>query len=124
MKKYQRYNFENLEIYQLSCDFVMTVYQVTSRFPKQEQYGLTSQVRRAVISIVLNIVEGSGRASKKDFSRFISQAIGSILEVKAGLILAGKIGYLTKNEFSKLAPSIDEIYFKLLAFKKSLSKDS
>ena len=71
-KKYIKYNFENLEIYNLANDLVLEIYKITSHFPREELFGLISQIKRAVISIVLNIVEGSGRNSKKDFSRFIN----------------------------------------------------
>lgn len=120
MRKYIKYNFENLEIYQLANDLVVEIYKISNRFPKEELFGLTSQLRRAVVSIVLNIVEGSGRGSKKDFSRFINQAIGSLLEVKAILILAVKLKYLPESTARQLFSSIDKLFFKLTAFKKSL----
>lgn len=120
MKKYIKYNFENLEIYQLANDFVVEIYKISNRFPKEELFGLISQLRRAVISVVLNIVEGSGRGSKKDFARFINQAIGSLLEVKAILILAVKLKYLPEDSVRDIFPLIDKLFFKLTAFKKTL----
>ncbi|MGB9707023.1 MAG: four helix bundle protein [Microgenomates group bacterium] len=120
MKKYIKYNFENLEIYQLANDLVIEIYKISNRFPKEELFGLTSQLKRAVVSIVLNIVEGSGRGSKKDFARFINQAIGSLLEVKATLILAIKLKYLPESTAKRLFSPIDKLFFKLTAFKKSL----
>ena len=104
VKKYIKYNFENLEIYQLAYDFVVEIYKISNRFPKEELFGLISQLRRAVISVVLNIVEGSGRGSKKDFARFINQAIGSLLEVKAILILAVKLKYLPEDSVGIFSP--------------------
>lgn len=120
MKKYIKYNFENLEVYQLANDFAVEIYKTSNKFPKEELFGLTSQLRRAVVSVVLNIVEGSGRGSKKDFSRFINQAIGSLLEVKAILILTVKLKYLPESTAKQLFSSIDKLFFKLVAFKKSL----
>jgi len=120
VKKYIKYNFENLEIYQLANDFVVEIYKISNRFPKEELFGLISQLRRAVISVVLNIVEGSGRGSKKDFARFINQAIGSLLEVKAILILAVKLKYLPEDSVRDIFPLIDKLFFKLTAFKKTL----
>lgn len=120
MKKYTKYNFENLEIYNLANDFVIKIYEVTSAFPKEELFGLIHQIRRAAVSIVLNIVEGSGRGSKKDFARFINQAVGSLFEVKAGLILAVKLKLLRRDKLVEIIPLIDELFFKLTAFKKSL----
>lgn len=119
-KKYIKYNFENLEIYNLANDLVLEIYKITSHFPREELFGLISQIKRAVISIVLNIVEGSGRNSKKDFSRFISQAIGSLLEVKAALILAVKLNYISNETGKEAFLLIDKLFFKLLAFKKAL----
>ena len=119
---YKKYNFENLKIYHLANSFVLEIYELAKKFPKEEIFGLISQTKRAVISVVLNIAEGSGKNTKKDFAKFISQSVGSLVEVKACLILAGKLGYITKNDFKRLLPKLDELYFKLQGFKKSLSK--
>ena len=117
---YIKYNFENLEIYNLAIDLVVEIYELTKKFPRDELYGLVSQVKRAVVSVVLNIAEGSCARSKKDFSRFIGQAIGSLVEVKTGLIIAGKLKYITRDDFLKVIPKIDKLFFKLLSFKKTL----
>jgi len=122
MKKHIKYNFENLEVYELANDFALKIYEITSGFPKEELFGLTSQIKRAATSVVLNIVEGSGRNSKKDFARFISQAIGSLLEVKAVLTLAVKLEYISRETAEELFLLIDKLFFKLIAFKKSLIK--
>lgn len=121
MKNYVKYNFENLEVYQLASDFVVKIYGLTVGFPKEELFGLTAQIRRASISVVLNIVEGSGRGSKKDFARFVNQATGSLFEVKAGLILAGKLKFFSEKDLADLMPLVDKLFFKLSAFKKSLT---
>lgn len=119
---YQRYNFENLEIYQLGNELVKEVYLISGKFPRKELFCLTPQIRRAVISFVLNIAEGSGRGSKRDFSRFMSQSIGSLLETKACLIIAKNLNYISEREIQKLIPKIDQLYFKSLSFKKYLRK--
>lgn len=121
---YKKYHFETLEIYNLANDFVLEVYKLTKKFPKEELFGLTSQIKRAVISIVLNIAEGSGKNTKKDFAKFISQSIGSLLEVKACLILAGKLDYITREDFKKITPDLDKLFFKLQAYRKFLIKQS
>jgi four helix bundle protein len=115
-----KYNFESLEVYELANDFVLRVYSITNKFPKEELFGLTSQIKRASISVVLNIVEGSGRGSKKDFARFINQAVGSLLEAKAGLLLGVKLGYCGEEEIIGIMALIDELFSKLIAFRKSL----
>lgn len=120
---YVKYNFENLEIYSIANRFIVDIYDITSYFPNKESFGLTSQIRRAAVSVVLNIVEGSGRGSKKDFSRFINLAIGSLFEVKAGLILSVKLSYLPQKKLEDIFPEIDKLFFKLVAFKKTLVKD-
>ncbi len=114
---YKKYHFETLDIYHLANDFVLEIYKLVKKFPKEEVFGLASQIKRAVISIVLNIAEGSGKSTKKDFAKFISQSIGSLLEVKACLILAGKLKYITKEDFKKINPLLDELFFKLQAYR-------
>jgi len=123
MYMYKKYKFEKLDIYHLGNDFVVEIYKLTKKFPKEELFGLISQIKRAVISVVLNIAEGSGKNTKKDFAKFISQSIGSLLEVKACLILAGKLEYITRDAFDKILPKLDELYFKLQGFKKFLEKN-
>lgn len=119
---YQKYNFENLEIYQLAMVLLKDVYLLANKFPKHELFALTSQLKRAMISVILNIAEGSGRGSKKDFARFINQSIGSVFEVKAVLLVALELKYLKQSEVDEIIPKIDKLFFKLSAFKKSLNK--
>jgi four helix bundle protein len=75
-------NYKDLVAWQKSMDLVASVYKITKEFPKEEVYGLTSQIRRAVVSIPSNIAEGDGRESKKEFSQFLSIAYGSLREVE------------------------------------------
>lgn len=119
-KKPEKYNFEYLEIYQLANAFAVLIYSTTRVFPQDEVFGLVSQIRRAAVSVLLNIVEGSGRSSNKDYSRFISLAIGSLFEVKAALILSHQLKDIGDTGINNLLLSVDELFFKLSAFKKSL----
>lgn len=119
---YQKYNFENLEIYSLAEDIALRIYQITKSFPKEELFVLTSQLRRAAVSIVLNIVEGSSRKSRKDFAHFIDISIGSLFETKAILKLSLKLKYLNENNLNKLYKQSDLLFYKLLSFKKYLLK--
>jgi len=102
-------NFENLMIWQKSIDFAADVYKVTRGFPKEEVYGLTSQIRRAVVSISSNVAEGAGRGTKKEFSHFASIAGGSLNEVESQLHIAFRLGYLKKDSFELLISNAVEL---------------
>jgi four helix bundle protein len=88
---------------------VVEVYKVTSAFPKCEQYGLTSQIQRAAVSIVANIAEGCGRGSDADFARFLQMAIGSAFEVDALLLIARDLTYLDDRSYGAIAMSLSEL---------------
>jgi len=116
------YNFEKLEVWKLSLRIIKEVKKITKKLPLEEKYILTDQIRRAALSIALNIAEGWGRKTKKDFSRFISNAIGSTLEVIAGLKIACDLGYSKEAEIKDLDELLKELYFKLLKFSSYLNK--
>ena len=118
---YQKYNFENLEVYKLANELVREIYNLSKKFHKVEDFVLTAQLKRAAISVVLNITEGSSRA-KKEFARFIEIALGSLLEVKSCCILAKDLEYIAQKDFSQVITRIDELFFKLLNLKKYLRK--
>jgi four helix bundle protein len=84
-------------------DLVAQVYRVTKLFPKDEIYGLTNQLRRAVVSVPSNIAEGQGRDSTKEFLHHLSMAHGSLCEVETQLLIAQRLEYLTREEADKLA---------------------
>ena len=116
------YNFEKLEVWKLSLRIIKEVKKITKKLPLEKKYILTDQIRRAVLSIALNIAEGFGRQSKKDFRRFISNAIGSALEVIACLKIARDLNYVNDKEVESLDELLKELYFKLLKFSKYLNK--
>jgi four helix bundle protein len=87
-------DFRNLKVWERAQQFAVEVYRITAGFPKCEQYGLTSQLQRAAVSIVANIAEGCGRGSDADFARFLQMAIGSAFEVDALLLVARDLKYL------------------------------
>src|SRR3989338_4500367 len=93
---YQKYNFENLEIYTLSEELLLIIYQLLKKCPKEELFVIISQLKRAGMSIVLNIAEGSSRKSKKDFAHFIDISIGSLFETKTILLLSLKLEYINQ----------------------------
>ena len=100
---------ENLEAWAKSIDLVIDIYKTTEKFPKEERYGLTSQLRRAAISVPANIAEGAGRQSAKEFAHFVSNAQGSASELETELIIAYRLGYLSETLFSQLIGSLNRI---------------
>lgn len=94
--------FRDLFIWQKAMNLVTNTYQITEKFPKEELFGLTSQIRRSAISIPSNIVEGFGRDSNKEFSRFINIAISSLFEFQTQIEIAKNINYLNENEFKSI----------------------
>jgi four helix bundle protein len=89
-------DFRNLVAWQKAIAFVTDVYRATQSFPNEEKFGLTSQLRRAAVSIPSNIAEGQGRLSRGEFRQFLGQAKGSICEVETQPIIAQNLGYLTE----------------------------
>lgn len=100
---------ERLEAWSKAIDFVVDVYKATESFPRDERFGLISQIRRAAVSVPANIAEGAARQSDKEFAYFLSNAQGSASEVETELIIAHKLGYLSETAFYALRSSIDRI---------------
>ena len=98
--------------------------QHIKKIPADEKYDLISQGKRAVTSIALNIAEGSGRHTDKDFSVFINRAITSLQEVDAVMKIGIQLNYISETDYQCVAPLIEKEYFKLVAFDKTLRKDS
>lgn len=95
-------SFRKLDAYVYAKELVKQVYALIKKFPKEEQYALCDQLRRAVISIPSNIAEGSGRTTPKDQAHFYTMAFGSLMEVLAQLDIACELEYLTKTEFDQI----------------------
>lgn len=95
-------SFEDLTIWQESRKFTNKIYILTNKFPKEELYGLTSQIRRAAVSITSNIAEGFDRRSDKELSNFLSIARGSTAEVQNNLYIALDLKYVSQTEFNQL----------------------
>lgn len=116
------HNFRKLDVYTKSLDLVEDVYILTKGFPKEEIFSLTSQLRRAVISIVLNIAEGSGCGSDKEFLKFLSYSLRSKHEVIACLDIALKLNYTDKEKTNALESKLEEISSMIIGLSRSLSK--
>lgn len=112
--------YHRLKIIGKLKDFIYHIYKITGNFPKSEFFGLTSQIRRASVSILLNIVEGDRRKSKKEFLRFLEIADASLAEVEIALELAHHLGLLTEKNYQMIEKERQEIAFMLIAFIKKI----
>ena len=113
--------FKKLVVWQKAYVLVQMIYKHSRNFPATESYGLTSQIRRAAVSVLANIAEGSERQHKKEFLQFLSVARGSLAEVETYLLLARDLGYLNEREFNSLEEQRQEVGRLLRGLYKSLS---
>ena len=111
--------FEQLDVYQVARMYVKNVYVLSDKFPQKEDFALTSQIRRAVVSITSNIAEGTSRFSVKDKSHFIEIAYGSLMETYSQLQVATDLGYISHESIAQIAPLVIELRNKLSALRKS-----
>jgi len=114
------FNFEKLDVWQKAIDFADLVYSHTRNFPPDERFGLTNQMRRAAVSISSNIAEGTSRMSQSDFRRFVEIATGSVFEVISQAFVGRRQGFLTKDSFTALYTSAEEVGRMLSGLRKSL----
>jgi four helix bundle protein len=98
-----------LVVWQKGMDLVVEVYRVSSRFPREEVYRLTSQITRAAVSVPANIAEGYGRGQRRDYARFLAIARGSLLETETLLMLAVRLGYLSAEEAQGVLSLVTEV---------------
>jgi four helix bundle protein len=115
------FRFEGLEIYELAIVLARMVYEISARFPREEMFGLTANLRRAATSVALNIAEGSGRGTKREFARFIDVAAGSLFETVAALRLAEQLGFVKPDTLSDVRARAETLSRKLSSFKRSLT---
>ena len=114
------HNYRELKIWQRSMDFVVRVYEISTNFPKEEKYGLTSQLRRCTVSVPSNISEGAGRGTNGQFKRFLEYSMGSINEVQTQIELSYRVKYISKEEYESLIDEALQIYKMILAFYNTL----
>ena len=111
---------EKLEAWKLAMALVTEIYRETSSFPKEELYGLTSQIRRAAVSIPTNLAEGAARSGPKEFGQFLHIARGSLSELETLIQIAANLGYVEKEKAETLASSSDRVSALLLGLIRSL----
>jgi four helix bundle protein len=118
------FNFEKLEVWQVSVEYADAIYLATRSFPVDERFGLTSQLRRAAVSISSNIAEGCGRVSNRDFVRFVQIAYGSLMESVSQLKIARRQGLVEESVHQDLYRMAERVARMLSGLRASLTKDS
>jgi len=119
-----RRNFRNIKAWQYADDLAVLVYSMTRSYPKEELYGLTSQVRRAAVSAAANIAEGASREHEKEYLHFLNVARGSIAEVEYLLHLSRRIGYVKSNEYERTEAVRNEAAKTLHGLINSVKQDT
>ena len=115
-----KFGFEDLKVWQEGMDLVKQVYKMTQNFPKGEQFGLTSQIRRAALSIPVNIAEGKGRYHRKEYIQFLYNARGSLYETITLLKISVALDYITQEEYQMITGVSQSIMSKLSGLINSL----
>ena len=115
-------NYRDLIVWQKGMDLVAAVYQATQSFPTEERFGLTSQMRRAAVSIPSNIAEGQGRDSAREFKHFLSISYGSLCELQTQLLLSERLSFLDHQSTQSVFDRTDEVARPLNGLSNSLTE--
>jgi four helix bundle protein len=115
-------NYKELIVWQESYQLCLEIYRITKDFPKEERFGLTSQIRRAVVSVPSNIAEGYGRKTTREYIHALYVAYGSNCELETQVLLSRDLGYITAEDMKRLQEGIGEVERMLKALIKSLEK--
>lgn len=113
-------SYKDLIVWQKTLELAKEIYALTNKFPREEQFGLVSQMKRAAVSILSNIAEGSGRYYSGEWKQFYSFAYGSVLELEAQLILSRELNFITEENSKRTLELLEEISKMLLAILKNL----
>ncbi len=116
------HNFKELTVWKKAMDVTVKAYTITASFPKEEKYGLTSQIQRAAVSVSSNIAEGCGRFSDKELKHFVSISMGSSYELETQMILAFKLGYIAEKTIKEFEEELLPVQKMLYGFYNSLEK--
>ena len=111
---------EELDVFKLSHEMVLAIYEMTKNFPEEERFGLTSQMRRAAYSVPMNLVEGAGRLNSREYRQFVGIAKGSAAEVKYQLLLARDLKYIDEKTYDSCRSNYERISQMLTGLAKSL----
>lgn len=117
-------DFHQLSVWQKCHQFTLDVYTLTRAYPKEELFGLTSQIRRSSSSIATNIAEGCGRGSDADFGRFLKMAMGSASESEYQILLSFDLNYIDENQFKQMNAKVTEIKRMLSSLISKTKADS
>ena len=115
-------DFRKLKVWEKAHALALKTYKVTKAFPREETYGMTSQLRRAVVSIGSNLAEGAGRGTRKEFTYFLRVALGSTQEIQYQLLLARDLGWISSADYEPLESSAREVRAMLDALRRSLDR--
>ena len=115
---------ERLEVWERAIDFVVRIYKTTKSFPREEKFGLTSQIRRAAVSVPANIAEGAARQSVKEFSYFLSNAQGSVSELATEILIARRLGYVNEQTYRLDNDELTSIGRMILGLARSVKRRS
>nr|WP_297306892.1 four helix bundle protein [uncultured Flavobacterium sp.] len=113
---------KDLEVWKLSIDFVTEIYAITKSYPKEEQFGITNQIRRAAVSVPSNIAEGAGRRSDKEFLQFLYIALGSVQEIDTQLLISLNLEFISKSDYDNLMTKLNQISKMLFGLIKSIKQ--
>ncbi len=116
-------DFREVKVWEKSHHLTLAVYKITGKFPREEQYGLTSQIRRSCTSIPANIAEGCGRGGVAELARFLQIAMGSASELEYYFLLARDLAYLKPSDYEQLTNGVTEVKRMLTAFIQKLRAD-
>ena len=113
-------NFKNYDVWLDAMDLVNSIYTIVEKFPKKEQFSITSQMRRSAISIPSNIAEGAGRSSGKEFARFLEYSLGSAYELETQVIISEKRSYISNEELVEIQEVLISLQKRISGLRKSI----
>lgn len=116
-----KHNFKHLNIWKLSIELADEIYVITNSFPKNEEFGLKSQIRRCTVSVASNIAEGSSRSLNKDFNRFLEISLGSLYKLQTQIIISDNRKYIETSKTEEIENKIIELQRMISGFQKNLT---